>query len=226
MRQKLTTQGKKLNENVRKQVIGVYLGCLNYNLTARLTGIAPNSVKNIIEKEKKQNPKEWAKTLTRVYKKYNKALERALEITQDDQFISASANFMNYPYRLNQYMNLQDRQLIERTKALYDAKRSALTYEVQRIERALKLKQYDKLSKLITQAKKDTKLYEPIDFVFLETPAYYGVNYHDKKLDAETLEKYIVGIEDYLASKGYNIEETNIRDFIADANKFNNYYYR
>ena len=223
---KLTTQGKKLDENLRKQVIGVYLGCLNYNLTARLVGIAPNSVKNIIEREKKQNPKEWAKTLTRVYKKYNKALERALEITQDDQFISASANFMNYPYRLNQYMNLQDRQLIERTKALYDAKRSALTYEVQRIERALKLKQYDKLSKLITQAKKDTKLYEPIDFVFLETPAYYGVNYHDKKLDAETLEKYIVGIEDYLASKGYNIEETNIRDFIADANKFNNYYYR
>lgn len=224
--QKLTTQGKKLNESVRKQVIGVYLGCLNYNLTARLVGIAPNSVKNIIEREKKQNPKEWAKTLTKVYKKYNKLLERALEITQDDQFISASANFMNYPYRLNQYMNLQDRQLIERNRALYEAKRQALTYEAQRIERAFKLKQYDKLSKLITQAKKDTKLYEPIDFVFLETDAYYGVNYHDKKIDAETLEKYIVGIEDYLTSKGYNIEETNIRDFIADAKDFNNYYYR
>ena len=226
MRQKLTTQGKKLNENVRKQVIGVYLGCLNYNLTARLTGIAPNSVKNIIEKEKKKNPKEWAKTLTKVYKKNNKLLERALEITQEDQFLSASASFMDYPYRLNQYMNLQDRQLIERNRALYEAKRQALTYEAQRIERALRLKQYDKLSKLITQAKKDTKLYEPIDFVFLETEAYYGVNYHDKKIDAETLEKYIAGIEDYLATKGYNIEETNIRDFIADANKFNNYYYR
>ena len=222
MRQKLTTQGKKLNENVRKQVIGVYLGCLNYNLTARLTGIAPNSVKNIIEKEKKKNPKEW----TKVYKKNNKLLERALEITQEDQFLSASASFMDYPYRLNQYMNLQDRQLIERNRALYEAKRQALTYEAQRIERALRLKQYDKLSKLITQAKKDTKLYEPIDFVFLETEAYYGVNYHDKKIDAETLEKYIAGIEDYLATKGYNIEETNIRDFIADANKFNNYYYR
>lgn len=226
MSNRLTTQGKKLNENVRKQVIGVYLGCLNYNLTARLTGIAPNSVKNIIEREKKKNPKEWAKTLTKVYKKNNKLLERALEITQEDQFLSASASFMDYPYRLNQYMNLQDRQLIERNRALYEAKRQALTYEAMRIERALRLKQYDKLSKLITQAKKDTKLYEPIDFIFLETEAYYGVNYHDKKIDAETLEKYITGIEDYLATKGYNIEETNIRDFIADANEFNNYYYR
>ena len=226
MSRKLTTQGKKLDENVRKQVIGVYLGCLNYNLTARLTGIAPNSVKNIIQREKKQNPKEWAKTLTRVYKKYNKALERALEITQDDQFISASANFMNYPYRLNQYMNLQDRQLIERSKALYDAKQSALNYEARRIERAFKLKQYSKLSKLITQAKKDTKLYEPIDFVFLETPAYYGVNYHDNSITEEKLEKYIESIENYLTTKGYNVEETNIRDFIADANTFNNYYYR
>lgn len=224
--QKLTTQGKKLNESVRKQVIGVYLGCLNYNLTARLTGIAPNSVKNIIEREKKKNPKEWAKTLTKVYKKNNKLLERALEITQDDQFISASANLMNYPYRLNQYMNLQDRQLIERTKALYQAKTWALTYEAKRIERALKLKQYDKLSKLITQAKKDTKLYEPIDFVFLETPAFYGVNYHDNSITEEKLEKYIKQIEEDLAYKGYNIEETNIRDFIADANTFNNYYYR
>ena len=111
MKQRLTTQGKKIDENAKKVVIGAYLGCLNYNLTARLTGVAPNSVKNIIEREKKEHPKEWAKTLTKAYKKYNKTLERALEITQDDQFISASASFMNYPYRLNQYMNLQDRQL-------------------------------------------------------------------------------------------------------------------
>lgn len=226
MKNKLTTQGKKLNENVRKQVIGVYLGCLNYNLTARLLGIAPNSVKNIIEREKRKNPKEWAKILTKVYKKNNRLLEKALEITQDNQFLSAGASFMDEPYKLNQYMNLQDRQLISRTKLLYDAKVSALKYEAERIERALRLKQYDKLSKLITQAKKDTKLYEPIDFVFLETPAYYGANYHDKRIDAETLEKYIAGIEQSLASKGYNIEETNIRDFIADAKDFNNYYYR
>ena len=61
-------QGKKISADLRAKVIGVYLGCLSYRQTAKLVGIAPNSVKNIIKKEKKTNAKNFAKLCTELYK--------------------------------------------------------------------------------------------------------------------------------------------------------------
>ena len=225
MNKRLTTQGKKINERDRQLVIGVYLGCLNYNLTARLTGIATNSVKNIVKKERQKDPKNFAKLCTKLQKKNNELLERALEITQDEQFIRASRCYIANPYKLNQYMNLQDRQLISRNKLLYDAKIKALTYEAMRIERALKLRDLKALTNLLKEAKKDTSLYEPIDLEFLETPAFYGMNNRTKYLSSESKENYIRKIETYLKEKGYDLTNVDLHDFIADKKEAFNYYY-
>lgn len=218
-------QGKKLNEDIRKQVIGVYLGCLNYNLTARLTGIAPNSVKNIVRKEREKKPKDFAKLCTKLYKKNNKLIEQKLEEVQDAQFLSASYSYADNPFRLNQYMNLQDRQLISRTKLLYDAKRSAINYEARRIERALKLRDLKQLTRLLKEAEKDTALYEPIDLDFLGTPAFYGHNDRRRRLSPSKEEEYITQIEDYLKAKGYDLTNIDLKEFIVDKKDAFNYYY-
>ena len=132
---------------------------------------------------------------------------------------------MTNPYKLNQYMNLQDRQLISRNKLLYDAKIKALTYEAMRIERALKLRDLKALTNLLKEAKKDTKHYEPIDLEFLDTPAFYGANYGNKYLSNERKENYIRKIEAYLKEQGYNLENVDLHDFIADKKEAFNYYY-
>lgn len=218
-------QGKKLNEDIRKQVLGVYLGCLNYNLTAKLVGIAPNSVKNIVETERKKNPKEFAKLCTKLYKKNNNLLEQRLEEVQDAQFLSATYHYADNPFRLNQYMNLQDRQLISRNKLLYDAKIKALSYEALRIERALKLRDLKQLVKLLKEAEKDTPLYEPIDLDFLGTSAYYGINDHKRNLSLTQEENYIKKIEDYLKGNGYDLTNIDLKEFITDKKEAFNYYY-
>lgn len=218
-------QGKKISEEKRQIVIGTYLGCLNYNLTARITGIAPNSVKNIVREYRKKNPKNFAKLCTKIQKENNTILEDALERTQEAQFLSASYRYMDNPYKLNQYMNLQDRQLISRNKLLYEAKREALSYEAERIERALKLRDLKQLTKLLKEAEKDTKLYEPIDLEFLETPAFYGYNDNKKYLSKEKKAKYIEAIEDYLKYKGYDLTNLDINNYVADKKEAYNYYY-
>ena len=219
------TQGKKLNEDIRKQVIGTYLGCLNYNLTARLTGIAPNSVKNIVKQEQENNPRNFAKLCTKLYKKNNKLIEEQLEKVQNEQFLSASFHYGDNPYKLNKYMNLQDRQLISRNKLLYDAKIRALSYEALRIERALKLRDLKQLVKLLEEAEKDTCLYEPIDLDFLGTSAYYGVNDKEKKLTPTEEANYIKEIEDYLKRKGYDLTNIDLKEFITNKKDAFNYYY-
>ena len=218
-------QGKKLNEDIRKQVIGVYLGCLNYNLTARLVGIAPNSVKNIVRNERKKNPKDFAKLCTKLYKKNNKLIEQRLEEVQDAQFLSAMYHYGDNPYKLNQYMNLQDRQLISRNKLLYDAKVKALSYEALRIERALKLRDLKQLVRLLKDAEKDTPLYEPIDLDFLGTRAFYGYNERERRLTPTEEADYIKKIEDYLKAKGYDLTNIDLKEFVVDKKEAFNYYY-
>ena len=218
-------QGKKFNDTFRQEVLGVYLGCLNYNLTARTFNIATNSVKNIVRQERKKDPKNFAKLCTKNYKKGNEKLVRNLELTQDALFDLAGFKYMDNPFMLNQFMNTQDRQLISRQKLLYDAKIKALTYEALRIERALKLRDLKALTKLLKEAKKDTKLYEPLDFAFLGKTGHYGFTDDEQRLSAEQRKQYIIAIEEYLKTNGYDLKGLNIEDYIASTKDVTNYYY-
>lgn len=217
-------QGKKYDPIKREAVLGVYLGCLNYNLTSRLTGLAPNSVKNIVREEKKKDPKKFAKLCTKNYKRANKYLEDLLWETQRAVFDSASLKYMDYPYRLNQFMHTQDKQLIQRSKLLYDAKRSAIAYEVKRIERALMLRDLTLLTKHLKEAEKDTKDYEPLDLEFLSTKAFFGAS-NEYSLSDEERRDYIKQIEDYLIKEGYNLDNTSLAPFLTPPGKATHYYY-
>lgn len=218
-------QGQKISEEKRKEVIGTYLGCLNYSLTSRLTGIAPNSVKNIINKERTKKPKDFAKLCTKNYKRLNKQLEAHLQETQNNVFLSASYYYLDNPYLLNQFMHKQDEQLIIRQKLLYDAKISALQYEAKRIERALFLRDIKQLIALLKEAEKDTKDYEPIDFNLLGKTGHYGYTDKEQKLSAEERKLHIKQIENYLEYKGYKLDAIDIEQFIADKDEAVNYYY-
>lgn len=218
-------QGKKFNDTFRQEVLGVYLGCLNYNLTARTFNIATNSVKNIVRQERKKDPKNFAKLCTKNYKKGNEKLVRNLELTQDALFDLAGFKYMDNPFMLNQFMNTQDRQLISRQKLLYDAKIKALTYEALRIERALKLRDLKALTKLLKEAEKDTALYEPLDFAFLGKTGHYGFTDDEQRLSAEDRKQYIIAIEEYLKTNGYDLKGLNIEDYIASTKDVTNYYY-
>lgn len=218
-------QGKKFNDTFRQEVLGVYLGCLNYNLTARTFNIATNSVKNIVRQERKKDPKNFAKLCTKNYKRGNEKLVRNLELTQDALFDLAGFKYMDNPFMLNQFMNTQDRQLISRQKLLYEAKRQAIVYEIKRIERALFLRDLDALVKLLKEAKKDTKLYEPLDFAFLGKTGHYGFTDDEQRLSAEDRKFYIEAIEKFITEDGYNLNDFNIEDYIASTKDVTNYYY-
>ena len=218
-------KGKKYNPIDRSRALGVYLACLNYKETSRITGLAPNTIKNIVNEEKEKNPLNLAKACTNLYKKNNKLIEQKLEEVQEAQFLSASYNYMENPYKLNQYMNLQDRQLISRTKLLYEAKKEAIAYELLRIERALFLRDLKQLTQLLKDAEKETKNLEPIDLEFLETPVFYGRNNKEKFLTNSKKEEYIKTIEDYLKAKGYDLTNIDLKEFIADKKEAFNYYY-
>lgn len=218
-------QGKKFNDTFRQEVLGVYLGCLNYNLTARTFNIATNSVKNIVRQERKKDPRNFAKLCTKNYKKGNEKLVRNLELTQDALFDLAGFKYMDNPFMLNQFMNTQDRQLISRQKLLYEAKRQAIVYEIKRIERALFLRDLDTLVKLLKEAKKDTKLYEPLDFAFLGKTGHYGFTDDEQRLSAEDRKFYIEAIEKFITEDGYNLNDFNIEDYIASTKGVTNYYY-
>lgn len=218
-------QGKKFNDTFRQEVLGVYLGCLNYNLTARTFNIATNSVKNIVRQERKRDPKNFAKLCTKNYKRGNEKLVRNLELTQDALFDLAGFKYMDNPFMLNQFMNTQDRQLISRQKLLYEAKRQAIVYEIKRIERALFLRDLDALVKLLKEAKKDTKLYEPLDFAFLGKTGHYGFTDDEQRLSAEDRKFYIEAIEKFITEDGYNLNDFNIEDYIASTKDVTNYYY-
>ena len=218
-------QGKKFNDTFRQEVLGVYLGCLNYNFTARVFKIAPNSVKNIVKQYRKKDPRNFAKLCTKNYKKGNEKLVRNLELTQDALFDLAGFKYMDNPFMLNQFMNTQDRQLISRQKLLYEAKRQAIVYEIKRIERALFLRDLDALVKLLKEAKKDTKLYEPLDFAFLGKTGHYGFTDDEQRLSAEDRKFYIEAIEKFITEDGYNLNDFNIEDYIASTKDVTNYYY-
>ena len=218
-------QGKKLDADFRQKVIAVYLGCLNYNKTARLCNIAPNSVKNIVARERKNNPKHFAKLCTNYYKRANKDLNDLLQRTQDAVFNSATLCYMDRPYFLNCFMHAQDKQLIERNKLIYEAKRQAITYEATRIKRALFLKDVKELTKLLKQAEKDNVLYEPLDLAFLGKEAHYGETDYNNHLSDKEEKAYIDAIKTYLIDLGYNLEEVNVEDFIASKDRTSNYYY-
>ena len=218
-------QGKKFNDTFRQEVLGVYLGCLNYNLTARVFNIAPNSVKNIVRQERKKDPRNFAKLCTKNYKRGNEKLVYNLEKTQEAVFDLAGFKYMDNPFMLNQFMNTQDRQLISRQKLLYDAKIKAICYEATRIERALFLRDLDALVKLLKEAKKDTKLYEPLDFAFLGKTGHYGFTDDEQRLSAKDRKLYIEAIERYLEDNGHNLKDFNIEDYIASTKDVTNYYY-
>ena len=219
-------QGQKYTPLEKEQVLGVYLGCLNYSKTGRLTGLAPNTVRKIVGDAKKKDPINFAKLCTKTYKKANKYLEALLWETQRAVFDSATLSYMNYPYRLNQFMHVQDKQLIERNKLLYDAKTKAITYEANRIERALYLRNVEKLTKLLKQAEKDTKNYEPLDLEFFSTSAFYGSD-NTYELSLQKRNAYIEEITRYLESLGYNLEEEKIdlKKYLADPKEATHYYY-
>ena len=219
-------QGKKYTPLEKDQALGVYLGCLNYNKTSRITGLAPNTIRKIVADAKREDPKNFAKLCTKTYKKANKYIESLLWKTQEAVFNSASLKYMDYPYRLNQFMHVQDKQLIERNKLLYDAKTSALLYEAKRIERALYLRDVEKLTKLLKEAEKDTKNYEPLDLEFLSTSAFYG-SCNEYSLTKEQREDYIKQLTTFLENKGYNLEEEKIdlKKYLADPKEATHYYY-
>ena len=218
-------QGKKYDPLTREKVLGVYLGNLNYNRTSRLTGLAPNTVKNIVEDAKKDT-KNFAKLCTKTYKRANKYIESLLWETQRAVFDSATLNYMDRPYKLNQFMHVQDKQLIERNKLLYEAKTKAITYEANRIERALFLRDVEKLTKLLKQAEKDTSLYEPLDLEFFSTSAFYGSD-NTYELAIQKRNAYIEEITRYLESLGYNLDEEKIdlKKYLADPKDATHYYY-
>lgn len=218
-------QGKKYDPLTREKVLGVYLGNLNYNRTSRLTGLAPNTVKNIVEDAKKDT-KNFAKLCTKTYKRANKYIESLLWETQRAVFDSATLNYMDRPYKLNQFMHVQDKQLIERNKLLYEAKTKAITYEANRIERALFLRDVEKLTKLLKQAEKDTALYEPLDLEFFSTSAFYGSD-NTYELAIQKRNAYIEEITRYLESLGYNLgeEKIDLKKYLADPKDATHYYY-
>ena len=219
-------QGKKYDPLTKEAVLGAYLGCLNYNLTSRLTGLAPNTIRKIVADAKKKDPKNFAKLCTKTYKTANKYLESLLWKTQSAVFDSATLCYMDRPYKLNQFMHVQDKQLIERNKLLYDAKTKAITYEANRIERALYLRNVEKLTKLLKQAEKDTKNYEPLDLEFFSTSAFYGSD-NTYELSIAKRNAYIEEITRYLESLGYNLEEEKIdlKKYLADPKEATHYYY-
>ena len=54
-------KGKKMDNQMIANIITSYTLTSNYNATARELGISANTVKNIINKQKKENPEEYAK---------------------------------------------------------------------------------------------------------------------------------------------------------------------
>lgn len=219
-------QGRKFNYDFKQKVLGVYLGCLNYNLTAKICKIAPNSVKNIVKETRKKDPKGFAKLCTKNYKKNNKKLAEILERTQELVFDSVGYSYCDNPYKLNQFMHIQDKQLIQRQKLLYEAKIKALTYEAMRIERALFLRDLKGLTKLLKEAEKDTALYEPLDFALLGKTGHYGFTDEDQRLTDEEKRTCIEAIERFLQDRGYNTKELDLENFIASTKDVENYYYR
>ncbi|MDV3426945.1 MAG: hypothetical protein LIR50_07130 [Bacillota bacterium] len=77
-------RGEKIDNKKIAEVITSYALTNNYNATARQCNVAANTVKNIINKQKKENPEEYAKVCEEKKElfqdKANKIIDKQLEL--------------------------------------------------------------------------------------------------------------------------------------------------
>jgi bacterioferritin-associated ferredoxin len=77
-------KGKKLDNKKIAEIITSYALTNNYKATAKVCGVCANSVKNVVNKQKKNNPKEYAKVCTEKKELFsvraNKIIDKSLEL--------------------------------------------------------------------------------------------------------------------------------------------------
>ena len=79
-------RGKKMDKQMIANIITSYTLTNNYNATAKELGISANTVKNIINKQKEENPEEYAKVCEEKKEEFstkaNKIIDKALELLE------------------------------------------------------------------------------------------------------------------------------------------------
>lgn len=77
-------KGKKLDNKKIAEIITSYALTNNYNAAAKVCGVCANSVKNVVNKQKKNNPKEYAKVCDEKKELFsiraNKIIDKSLEL--------------------------------------------------------------------------------------------------------------------------------------------------
>lgn len=79
-------RGKKMDKQMIANIITSYTLTNNYNATAKELGISANTVKNIINKQKEENPEEYAKVCKEKKEEFStkasKIIDKALELLE------------------------------------------------------------------------------------------------------------------------------------------------
>lgn len=77
-------RGVKTDEKKIQEIIASYLLTKSYNATAKELGVSANTVKNVINKQKEENPEEYAKVCEQKKEEFstqaNKIINKALEL--------------------------------------------------------------------------------------------------------------------------------------------------
>lgn len=213
-----THQGKKYTKEERARALGVYFATNNYNLAGTLTGLAPNTIKNIVLEEKQKDPKNFAKLCAKIQKKYSKEAEYYFRV--------AELRLLDFDFDLFNSMDLDEliRQLkkinayITRSRKLfYELQQEAINYEARRIERALRLRDVEALTKLLKEAEKDTITYRKIDYKLFDYSTYNDFLDGLKEKPLRTEKTTINKIEAWLRGLGYRVEDIDLDKYLSIA---------